>query len=314
MIDVLNSIKADLLSRRMLPILALVAAALVAAIAYAALSGGSAPSSNLATVTTPSQSSAGAPVSATKAPVDVNAAVSETTSGARYQSQGGAHDPFIPLANPAAAKAKKQAASTTPASGGTTTTSSSTSTGSTGGATPVKSTPAPAKPKPKPVPVYNVAVMFGTAPTVPGEAPQLTPYENLKRLTPFPSAGTPLIVFSGVSASGKAAIFTVTGETILKGQADCLPSASQCEAIDLAVGNTEELSYLAPTGQTIVYELKVESISKHDASVARAARLNAHVSKAGRTVLRHLEIPVLGKLRFSLQKGVLLYARPHHHR
>jgi hypothetical protein len=312
MIDVLNSIKADLLSRRMLPVLALVAAALVAAIAYAALSGGSAPSTNLATVSTPSQSSPGAPVSATKAPVDLNAAVSETTSGARYQSEGGAHDPFIPLANPAAVKAKKQAASTKSASGGTTTTSGSTSTGSTGGGTPVKSTLAPAKPKP--VPVYNVAVMFGTAPTVPGEAPQLTPYENLKRLTPFPSAGTPLIVFSGVSSSGKAAIFTVTGEIILKGQAVCLPSGSQCEALDLAVGNTEELSYLAPTGQTIVYELKVESISKHDASVARAARLNAHVSKAGRTVLRHLEIPVLGKLRFSFQKGVLLYARPHHHR
>jgi hypothetical protein len=309
MIDVLKSIKADLLSRRVLPILGLVGVALIAAVAYAVMGGGSTPATPAAA--TPAPLTAGSLVSATKSPANADAAVSETTSGARDQSEGGSHDPFIPLPSPVVAK--KKVASTTAASGTTTSQATTTApTSSSGGGTPVKATPKP-KSKPKPVTIYRVAVMFGTAPAAPAEAPQLTPYENLKRLTPFPSAGNPLIVYSGVSTSGKAAIFTVTGEAILKGQASCLPSASQCEAIDLAVGATEELSYLAPTGQTIVYELQVVSIDRQEASAARAARLNARVSKAGRTVLRHLEAPVLGELRFSLQKGVLVYARAHHH-
>jgi hypothetical protein len=311
MIDVLKSIKADLLSRRVLPILGIVGVALIAAVAYAVMAGGSStPAAPTAVTSAPLTS--GSLVTATKSPANTDAAVSETTSGARDQSEGGSHDPFIPLPSPVVVK-KKVASST--ASGGTTTSQATTTapTSSNGGGTPVKATPKP-KSKPRPVTIYRVAVMFGTAPMAPAEAPQLTPYEDLKRLTPFPSAGNPLIVYSGVSTSGKAAIFTVTGEAILKGQASCLPSASQCEAIDLAVGDTEELSYLAPTGQTVVYELKVVSIDKQEASVARATRLDARVSKAGRTVLRHLEIPVLGKLRFSLQKGALLYVRPHRHR
>jgi len=104
--DVLKSLKADLTSRRMLPLLVLVIAALVAAGAYAALSGGSSGATPVAAVpVTPAPSSSGAGTGSTAlasaAPADPTAADAETTSGARYQHQGGAHNPFIGLPRPA---------------------------------------------------------------------------------------------------------------------------------------------------------------------------------------------------------------------
>ena len=53
-----------------------------------------------------------------------------------------------------------------------------------------------------------------------------------------------------------------------------MPSATQCEAIELAAGKTEEFDYLEANGQSVAYELKVVSIAKRQASAATAARLN----------------------------------------
>ena len=53
----------------------------------------------------------------------------------------------------------------------------------------------------KPKTVYHVAVLFGALP-VPAtpQTAQLTPFENLKLLTPLPSVKQPLIIFRGVVA------------------------------------------------------------------------------------------------------------------
>ena len=70
-------------------------------------------------------------------------------------------------------------------------------------------------------------------------------------------------------------MFELSREAILKGQATCIPSASQCEAIDLAVGQSEELAYLESDGQSVPYELKVVSITK-ESPTASAARVHRH--------------------------------------
>ena len=49
--------------------------------------------------------------------------------------------------------------------------------------------PAPKKQKPKTV--YVVSVLFGVLPTTPAQLSQLTPYADLKRLQPLPSARKP---------------------------------------------------------------------------------------------------------------------------
>ncbi len=275
----LSSVKADLLDRRLLPLVALVAVALVAALAYAVLGGGSSTTSPVAAVSKgPAIASSGLAVSQSTP----ENAVAETTSGASAQHRGVAHNPFTPLPE------AKADTSTTTAGTASSTASSSTSSSSavSGSSSSGESTPTtPAKPSTpaKPKTVYHVAVLFGVLPagTTPQNA-QLTPYENLKLLTPLPSAKQRLIVFRGVTAGGKSATFTLVGEVILHGDATCLPSAEQCEAIDLQAGQSEQLEYLPPGGQTVAYELKIVSIASSKASTAEVKSILHGESKAVR--------------------------------
>jgi hypothetical protein len=301
MIELLTSLKNDLLGRRLLPVFALAALALVGAVAYAVLGGSSSKPTTAASV-----SSALPPVPPTiaaPAPANPNQAVAETTSGTHYQRGGATRDPFIPLAQPkaAAATATSSGSSKTGSSSGTAGSSSSTtgtgskstggkstggspSTGSgngSGGGTTTTGNPTPQPTPSKPKPVYRVAIQFGVAPA-PGQNPQLTPYTDLSKVTPLPSHQEQLIAFAGVGPTGKGAYFTLLQPAILKGPGNCLPSASQCESVDVPVGQTEELSFVNPTGQTVVYLLQVVSIDKGEASAheARAHDARAHRARA----------------------------------
>jgi hypothetical protein len=297
MSDFLSSLKADLLDRRLLPLVVLVVAGLVAAVGYVALGGGgssAAPTSALATA--PATASSGLAISQTSP----EKAVAETTGGASTQRGGAVHNPFTPLPEP-----KPKAATTSKASA--TSTSSSSTKSSSGESKPA--TPAtPAKPS-TPATIYHVAVLFGVLPA--GATPQtvqLTPYENLKLLAPLPSVKQPLIVFRGVTAGGKTAIFTLVSEAILHGNATCRPNATQCEAIDLQAGQAEQLEYLSATGQPVTYELRIVSIVSSKASSAAVKSILGHESKAGRELLSHTGLDAVPGLRYSAQRGVLVFA------
>jgi hypothetical protein len=321
MTDFLNALKADLLDRRLLPLLALVGVALAAALAYAVLGGGS-------TAATPTAAVSTAPATAASSGLAIShttpeKAVAETTSGVSVQHRGAAHNPFALLQGAAKSTASTAASSagssTTSASSGSSTSSttsgsssSSQGTGGSGSTTPSQpSTPAtPAKPaKPaKPQTVYHVAVLFGVVPAgAATQSVQLTPYENLKLLTPLPSAKQPLVVFRGVTVGGKSATFTLVGEAILHGNAACLPSATQCQAIDLKPGESEQLEYLPPSGQTVVYELRIVSIASSNASTASVKSLLRGESKAGRELLRRAGLVAIPDLHNSSLVGVLVF-------
>jgi hypothetical protein len=241
-------------------------------------------------------------------------AVAETTSGKTAQRHGYAHDPFNLL--PGAAKvASSTSVSTSGRSSSSTTTGGSSTTTKSGSTTPAqgesKPTGTPTTPAtpPKTTTVYHVAVLFGVLPAVvPPTGVALTPYKNLKLLTPLPSAQQPLIIFRGVTAGGKNAIFTVVGEVILRGNAVCLPSASQCQEIELKPGQTEQLEYLQPNGQAVNYELRIVSVAAAKASSAAVARMRSGVSEAGRALLRDAGLVAIPGLRFSSVVGVLTYA------
>jgi hypothetical protein len=130
-------------------------------------------------------------------------------------------------------------------------------------------------PKKKPKTVYLVSAQFGLLPSTTTELAQLTPYSDLKRLQPLPSKDDQRLIFAGPRGDGKGAVFELAREAILKGQATCIPTASQCEAIDLEAGQSEELTYLEPDGQSVPYELKLVSITK-EAPTASAARVHRH--------------------------------------
>jgi hypothetical protein len=304
--EFLGSLKADLTDRRLLPFVALVLAALVAAIAYVVLGGGS------SATTPPAAVSASATAGSTGLAVsqqNSEKAVAEVTNGSSTQHHGSARNPFTPLPEP---KAKKAAAPSAASGAGSSQTSggssSSTSTAgsSTTTTTPTTTPSTPTKPATpaKPKTVYHVAVLFG----VPATGTTLTPYENLKLMTPLPSAGQALIVFRGVTAGGKSATFTLVGEAILHGAGACLPSASQCEAIDLHPGQTEQLEYLSSSGQVTSYELKIVSITSEKASSAAFKDALHGVSKAGRELLSHDGLDAIPYLHLSATAGVLVFS------
>ncbi len=322
MSDFLSTVKADLLDRRMLPLVALVALALVAAIAYVVLGGGSSTGTQVAAVpSVPVTGSSGVAISQ----ASPEKAVAEMTGGISQQHKGTAHDPFSPLPE-AKAKAATSTTTTTTASSSSGAASSTTGTGSSssssssssgtgsgsssagsGGSSPTTpTTPStPAKPKT----IYHVAVLFGALPAgVTPQTAQLTPFENLKLLAPLPSAAQPLLVFRGVTVGGKSATFTLVSEAILHGQAKCLPSTTQCEAIDLRSGQTEQLEYVSATDQPVTYELRIVSIDSSKASSAALESILRGESKAGRELLGHAGLDAIPDLRYSSQAGVLVFA------
>lgn len=322
-----DSLKSDLLDRRLTPLLALLGAALLGAIVFAALAGGSSSPSAPPSPPSATARNSGIPVSAVT--TTAKTAVAETTSGAAQQTGGSSRNPFSPLpgakspASTPASNGASSAAATTPAPEGNSSPSSSgtseaepSAPSQTGGAK------GEHKKASKPSKTYKVSVLFGTAAAgTPALTAGLTSYESLQRQQPLPSATEPLIVFRGVIAGGKSATFTLVGEAILRGSAACLPSASQCKAIDLKVGDTEELEYVPLGGSAVTYELYVVSIeavkgkSAGAASAASAsdpASVSRGESKAGLAILRAAGLTALPGLRYSTDGSVLVFKRAEH--
>jgi hypothetical protein len=289
----LSSLKADLLDSRLRVALIVLAVALAAAVAYAVLGGGS---SSAPVSASPAPVATGVAGIAIQPPSSTQQAVTETTSGSSHETAS-SRNPFTPLpeakatstaastSSSTASSSAKSATQTASSTSSTSSTPASSSHGSSGSSTPSKPS-TPAKP-PAPTTVYHVALLFGLIPAdTPPQNVALTPYENVGRLTPLPSSKKPLLVYMGVTTGGKSANFTVVGEVILRGKAICLPSASQCQTIELKPGQSEELEYAPPGGQAAeTYELQLVSISSSKASSARAARLLHAELKAGRALL-----------------------------
>jgi hypothetical protein len=310
-----DSLKSDLLDRRLLPLVALVAVGLLAAIAYAVLagSGSSTPVTASAPATTPASGIVVSAVSTTG-----EAGAGETTSGAK-QSAGPGRDPFQALPEPKTSSSSSAPApsssssspgtSTTPA-GSTTGSSSTGGESSSGSSTPPSSETAPVKPKPKKQPqtTYNADVLFGaTAAGTPALSAQLQAFNALKLQQPLPDDKDALVVFRGVIAGGKSATFTLVGEAILRGEATCLPSTAQCQAIELKEGQTEELEETPPGGTPVVYELYLLGIKTNTSSTSSEGA-TVRESKAGLKLLREAGLQALPGLRYSRSKSMLVFA------
>ena len=160
----------------------------------------------------------------------------------------------------------------------------------------------------KPQKLYSVTAAFGAAPPGPLQpGMKLARHANLERQQVLPSSKQPLVVFRGVRAGGKSAIFTLVGEALLRGAAACVPGPSQCQAISLKQGQTEELEFLKPDGTAVTYQLKLLSVARVKASAAAARRLSG-TSKAGDLVLSRNGLGPLPGLRYSPRQGVLVPA------
>jgi hypothetical protein len=315
MSEFFSSLKSDLLDRRFLPVLAILGVALLAALAYAVLGARSSTSSTPPTSSSASSGARGATgaIAISQAPAP-NQAVAETTSGS-HQHTSTPHNPFTPLpgAKKATSSSANSAASKGSSSSGTSSAGSGKPTSSAGGTAPA-TTLKPIAPSKRVIIHFHVTAQFGIVPVVAEGAPpqpaQLQTYKNMAIDEPLPGKDNPQLVYLGVVLkTGKDAVFGLTGEAILHGSATCKPSPTQCQGIELGIGQTEKLEVVGPTGQPVTYELKLLSITKSvsSASAARAhhAASNAR-SKAGRALLRHAGLSALPGLRYSFQRGGLV--------
>lgn len=326
----LRSIATDFVEKRLWPFAALLAAALVAVLAYVAMSGGgqSAPPAPVAAApTTPP----GPAVS--EAPANPNEAIAETTTGQRYQRQSGAHDPFASLGGSApatagAAGAKGGSNSGTPVSLGKATASGGASAltppsiappaslkapaGAPTGATTAPSKPSAGSGTSGSTATHPVEARFGVVPTTTGpdgttqvHAPTLTDHKNLARLTPLPDAKSPVVVYMGVRPDGKTATFALMHEAILRGDGACRPSALKCQLIDLRAGQKEQLDYVTPSLQVVRYELDVVAVGAQNVAQSAAVRYFHRESSAGRALLKADFPPGLSALTYSYSTGAL---------
>jgi hypothetical protein len=330
--DFLSSVKADLTGVRLRLVVILLAIGLLAAVGYVAFGGKkSAPASAGGSAGAPTTAAVGS-LAITPAPTNPNLVVAETTDGASHERKGEARNPFTPLPGAGATGATGTTSPSSASTPGTSTSSSSTttstsgsSTPSTGGSTPVaKAKPAPTKTKS--AVHYNVAAQFGVIATPPPEGTPATPpasipalktYLDLPLDEPLPNKSNPQLVFLGVVLrTGKSAVFALAGEAILHGPAACLPSATQCQTIQLQPGQSETLEAVEPSGTPVTYELKIISIVKSETSSTTGAHSSARAHaasrgslKAGRKFLRRKGgVTALSGLEYSHTHGVLVFA------
>jgi len=105
---------------------------------------------------------------------------------------------------------------------------------------------------------------------------------SLERLQPLPSAQDPVLIYLGVLADGKTAVFLLDHGVSAVGDGDCRPSPEECETMRLRAGETEFLDVTDETGAVAQYQLDLVKI--HRMSTTSATRAQAS-SKAGRRLL-----------------------------
>ncbi|HWX52658.1 MAG TPA: hypothetical protein VNY34_05155 [Solirubrobacteraceae bacterium] len=313
MTDFLNSLKSDLLERRMLPLVVGLAVAVVAAVGYAVLGGSSAPAPlkpvPLATHAT------GIVVS--QAPANPDQPVAETTNGTAVQRKGNARNPFAPIA---VAAVKVSTSSTSKTSSSSSSSSSTSSTSAPSGSSKGESVGStPTKPQRTKIIVhFHVTAQFGVVPAAPAPGTpalpsQLKSYENLGVDQPLPNKDNPQLVYLGVLLpAGKSAVFALSGEAILHGNATCLPSATQCRAIALQPKQSELLETFDANNNPVTYEVKLVSITKTVTTASAAKAAHAALNKPAKAQLEQLRqagITVLRGLKSSPGSGTLVFVR-----
>jgi hypothetical protein len=214
---------------------------------------------------------------------------------------GASKDPFKPQVTPTPTPAPltESPTATTPVTGAGGGSSSGSSGGSSAGSTTpaAPGTTAPTSPTTptvltaprKKYELNELTVRFGPSDETGGGPPR----KDVKRLEALPSNDLPVLIYLGLLADKKTAVFLVDSGIVAQGDGTCRPSRTSCETIELKPGETEFLDVpaddsgdaaAAPAAQ---YQLDVIKIRKTTTTSAKkASRSLARVSKSGRRIVR----------------------------
>jgi hypothetical protein len=270
----------DLVERRLWPVALLLVVAAVAVPVYLGKS-----SDDGATDTPPPAATAQAGAKASKAAVSLDESSDES------DGVGDVHNPFKQKHKPKAEKADTGTTDTGAASPSSDSTSSGGSTPSGGGGTDDSGGSTPAAPiddtatKKTDVDVSHVSLHLGPVGA-------LVTYKDVARLSPLPSAGNPLFVFTGVLKDGKTAVLLPSSTVQISEESDveCKPSNKSCQKLELEQDDTVFFK-LAGDATGTEYQLDVISVRQKSGGSAKAtsAALQRH-SKAGAATLRDAHV------------------------
>jgi hypothetical protein len=312
MSDLLNSIKTDLTSRRMRPLLVFAGVALLAAIGYVALagkSGGNSTPSNNSSLVAHVPPVPGPTVAS--APANPNAAVSETTAGVNYQHGGKMRDPFAPLKSKSSKSAAKSSAGASSASGGQSGSSSESSGGSpsgSSGSSPSSGESGKSSPPSTSIALYHVDVTLQRLSEEGKPVGEAQVFHNVSTLQPLPSKHKHLIAPKGVADGGQGVVFVLMTEAILHGNASCVPNAGDCQAIDVHLHASEELQYQQEDGSVTAYRLTVTKIEKISVTGGSASAASVRGSAAGRALISRMHLSIPDSVSFGGPLGTIVGA------
>ena len=193
-------------------------------------------------------------------------------------------------------------AKTTPPTGSTTPSGSSGSSGVTP-ATPVAPTTGPATLKSTQAYSVNIDTK---------DANGLHVLTDVVRLAPLPAAESPELIYLGVLQGGKKAVFLFTNSVKVSNQTGsqltCLPSADDCQIVELSPGQGMKLAPTANTALITSFIFEVMSIGATNYSSASAAKqARDAVSTAGQTLVPLSNSTELQTLRFDDKIGALVH-------
>ncbi|MGI8803598.1 MAG: hypothetical protein ACR2KV_15775 [Solirubrobacteraceae bacterium] len=317
-----HSIRTDLVDKRLLPVVVVLAAVAVLVPVGAGLlsgSGSSQPVIGPPAVVTPPP---GAPSPASA----LNAVAGPGTPSTKLY-KGKELDPFRQRAAAAVATAANTTATKTSAVATTTAKTPATTTAKT---TPVTSTPAnttPVKP--------NTTTPATTTPATP--TPVVTPspkaqlavlrsrdsyavdmkvadvsgtrsLSGVLRLSPLPSGTNPLVEYLGVLRSRRAVAFLVNPRTVVSGPGVCLPTPATCQVLLLKPGQLEALGAAGTNGGPSVLQASIAvsdwRVVTHS-SAAAARRVRAQEAPQGRMLVSQSTQPALSDLVYTVAQGAV---------
>ena len=281
----------DLIAKRLWPVVLVLVGALVA-IPLAFGGGGtpSTPGGDLPPVSAPTAAQSATPI--------------ELVAPASVASRGGrVVDPFRrPRQAPVTTSS-----TTSSASGGSTADTGSAPGGGAGASPPGASPPAesgPVAPKPS-LSVYRTTVLWSSTATPKAR--------RISRLTALGGVTSPALLYLGVAADRKHALFLLGPDATSTGEAGCLNI--DCRVISLKNGDTQIVDLQPAGAATIQFELKVMSVRRHELASASAAADERRLEHPdGRDVLRLLlkdraTADAMGQLAYDAHDGVMVKAK-----
>ena len=166
--------------------------------------------------------------------------------------------------------------------------------------TPVTPVVGPAVPE-KTYELYSLKVRFGESTST--ELPTRT----LKRLKALPSSEDAAVIYLGLLKDKKTAVFLVDGAATVQGDGKCLPSASDCQTLQMKRGDTAFIDMPGGDGAgDRQFQLDLVKIRTSETTDAKAARRSyAAEARGGRTALRARVSRTRG-LRFDADSGTLV--------